>query len=110
MGLFSSASGVLRHIFRNRKWAEQEPKPEPDLMIVRGGLSPTFYFFCNVFAKERGMELVPDRRATERRRRQRATASIDRRQNDRRQHSSHWPHEDFIIVRDPRSASRMPES
>ena len=101
MGWFSRASGVLRS-FGNRKRVEGAPAPEQDLMIVRRGLSPAFYFFCNVFAKEHDMKLVPDRRVNERRRWQRATPPSDRRQNDRRSNAAPWPKEDFIIVRDPR--------
>jgi hypothetical protein len=110
MGWLTSANGVLAHILRNRKSADPLPTPEPDLLIVRRGLSPAFYFFCDVFARERGLQLVPDRRAKERRRHQRATASIDRRQHDRRQLFSQWSKEDFIVVRDPRRSSRTSES
>ena len=110
MNWLTSANGVLAHILRNRKPVDIPPTPEPELLIVRGGLSPAFYFFCDVFARERGLRLVPDRREKERRRHQRATASIDRRQDARRQRFSQWLKEDFIVVRNPRHPSRTPES
>ena len=106
MGWLSRAGGVLS-IFGNRQRAEIAPAPEQDLMIVRRGLSPAFYFFCNIFATERGMKLVPDRRVKERRRWQRAAPASDRRRNDRRSNAAPWPKEDFIIVRD---RSRTPGS
>ncbi|MEX2016326.1 MAG: hypothetical protein WD873_06775 [Candidatus Hydrogenedentales bacterium] len=109
MSWLTSANGVLAHILRNRKPADIPPTPEPELLIVRPGLSSAFYFFCDVFARERGLRLVPDRRAKERRRHQRAT-SIDRRQHDRRQRFSQWSKEDFIVVRNPRHPSRTSES
>ncbi len=110
MAWLTSTGGVFRHIFRKRETAKREPKPEPDLMIVRRGLSPSFYFFCHVFAKERNLAVVPDRRVRDRRRRQRATPTIDRRALERRGEPVHWPFEDFIIVRDPRRTPRPEES
>ena len=109
MGWLTSASGVFRHIFRKRERVELEPKPESDLMIVRRGLSDAFYFYCHVFAKERGLTIVPDRRLRDRRRRQRATPTVDRRNLDRRGEPRRWPFEDFIIVRDPRRPPRPPD-
>jgi hypothetical protein len=93
--------GVFRQIFRKRESANREPRPQPDLMIVRRGLSPSYYFFCRVFAKERNLAVVPDRRMRDRRRHQRATPTIDRRAQDRRGDPVNWPVEDFIVVRDP---------
>ena len=110
MGWLNSTGGAIRHIFRKRERAIPELPPKPDLMIVRRGLSPSFYFFCHVFAKEHGLTVVPDRRTRNRRRRQRATPTIDRRAQDRRGEPVHWPFEDFIIVRDPRSTPRADES
>jgi hypothetical protein len=79
----------------------------PDLMIVRRGLSPAFYFYCHVFAKEHGFAVVPDRRLRDRRRRQRSTPTIDRRNlEERRGEPVRWRHEDFIIAPDPRRTSR----
>ena len=110
MGWLTSTGGVFRHIFRRRERAKREPKPKPDLMIVRRGLSDAFYFYCHVFAKEHNLAVVPDRRVHERRRRQRATPTIDRRAHDRRGDPVKWPSEDFIIVRDPRRTPRPEES
>jgi hypothetical protein len=110
MGWLTSTGDVLRHLFRKREREGREPKPKPDLMIVRRGLDPSFYFFCHVFAKEHNLVVVPDRRLNDRRRRQRATPTIDRRAQDRRGEPIRWPSEDFIILRDPRRAERTEES
>jgi hypothetical protein len=110
VGWLTSAGGALRHIFRNRKRERESPDPTRDLMIVRRGLSSAFYFFCHVFAKEHGLVVVPDRRLNDRRRRQRATPTIDRRAGDRRGEPVKWPQEEFIIVRDPRRTPRTPPS
>ena len=109
MAWLSSANGVFRQIFRKRERVKPQPKPKPDLMIVRRGLSDAFYFYCHVFAKEHNLAVVPDRRLRERRRRQRATPTIDRRNIDRRGEPVKWPFEDFIIVRDPRRTPRPPD-
>ena len=104
MGWLASTGDAFRQIFRKRE--RPQPKPNQDLMIVRRGLSPAFYFFCHVFAKEHGLAVVPDRRVRDRRRRQRATPTIDRRALERRGEPIRWPFEDFIIVRDPRRTPR----
>jgi hypothetical protein len=80
-----------------------------DILIVRRNLSPAFYFYCRMFAKENGVTVVPDRRVNDRRRRQRATPTIDRRNFDRRDPSSDgWQGGEFMILRaKPR---RPPES
>lgn len=107
-GWFASASGILRHLFRRKRPEQPLEKPNPDLMIVRRGLSDAFYFYCHVFAKEHGLKVIPDRRTHERRRWQRATPTIDRRQIDRRAGQTKWSADDFIIVPDPRKAPRGP--
>lgn len=101
---------MFRHLFRKRDRATREPGPTSDLMIVRRGLSPSFYFFCQVFAKEHNLVVVPDRRAHDRRRRERATPTIDRRAQDRRGEPPRWRSEDFIVLRDPRRADYADES
>jgi hypothetical protein len=110
MGWFTSTGSAFRQIFRKRERVTPEPKPKPDLMIVRRGLSDAFYFYCHVFAKEHNLAVVPDRRVRDRRRRQRSTPTIDRRAQDRRGEPVRWPLEEFIIVRDPRRTPRPEES
>lgn len=92
MSWLTSANGVIGSIFRQREPAGIPPKPELDLMIVRRGLSPAFYFFCRVFAKEHGMLVVPDRRA-----------------NERREGATQWRKEDFIVVPNSQRTSGAPE-
>jgi len=107
MGWLTSASGAFRHILKRRKRRKgADAAATRDLMIVRRGMSPAFYFFCRLFANENGLHVVPDRRAADRRLRQRAAASIDRRRFDRRKAESQWMKEDFLVVRDPRSGDR----
>lgn len=107
MGWLNSASGAFRHILRSRKRRKgAEAAATRDLMIVRRGMSPAFYFFCRLFASENSLHVVPDRRAADRRRRQRATPSIDRRRFDRRMAENQWMKEDFLVVRDPRKGPR----
>jgi hypothetical protein len=110
MGWLNSTGGVIRHIFRKRERAIPESPTNPDLMILRGGLSPSFYFFCQVFAKEHGLTAVPDRRTRDRRHAQRTTPTFDRRAQERRGELVRWPLEDFIIVRDKRYTRGANES
>jgi len=107
MGWLNSASGAFRHILKSRKRRKgADAAASYDLMIVRSGMSPAFYFFCRLFANEHGLHVVPDRRAVDRRHRQRATPSIDRRRFDRRTAENQWVKEDFLVVRDPRKGTR----
>ena len=107
MGWLNSASGAFRHILKSRKKGKGAGAAVTyDLMIVRRGMSPAFYFFCRLFANENGLHVVPDRRAADRRYRQRATPSIDRRRFDRRMAENQWVKEDFLVVRDPTKGPR----
>lgn len=84
---------------------------DQDLLIVRRGLSPAFYFFCQTFAREHGLIVVPDRRAKDRRRRQKACASIERRSDDRRRpNSNELEKNEFLVVRGKRSLPRLEPS
>ena len=103
MTWLTSASGAVRGFFSRGNPAAGPESADTDLMIVRAGLSPAFYFFCQVFAKERRLKLVPDRRMGDRRHRQRPEAGTDRRQSDRRMAGSIWTKEDFVVVRNPTS-------
>lgn len=61
------AGGVL-----GRRWGRLLRKPpDRDLLVVRKGMSLAYYFFCKMFAQERGLAMVLDRRRQSRRRRQR---------------------------------------
>lgn len=89
------AGGFVGRIWR---WLRRE-RPAPDLLVVRKGLSPAYYFFCKMFAQERGLTMVLDRRRESRRRRQRATPTIDRRAEDRRRPESSLDKDDFVVVK-----------
>lgn len=108
MNWFTSATGAVRNIFKEETRDRANESTPAGLLIVKRGLSPAYYFFCGVFAKERGLEVVPDRRVAERRRWQRDTPPTDRRSIDRRREN--WPSNEFTVVRDPREASRPPDS
>lgn len=73
-----------------------------DSLIVRRGLSEWYYQFLRIFAAHRGLEVVVDRRASERRRAQRSVPE-NRRSGDRRGPAPHtWTEADFIVLkRDP---------
>ena len=108
MGWLSSATGAVRNIFKgDPRDRAKESAPPDGLLIVKRGLSPAYYFFSGVFAKERGLEVVPDRRVDERRRWQRETP-LDCRHLDRRRTAT-WPKEDFIVVRNPGATPTEPE-
>jgi hypothetical protein len=99
MNFRSFGRGVWRRLFNRRK-NTAAPGEGPDLLVVRPGMSPAFHFFCQIYANERGLKVVSDRRAKDRRRRQRAVASTDRRRNDRRQSESGI---DFWVVKGTRT-------
>jgi hypothetical protein len=89
------AGGFFLRVWR---WLRRE-RPARDLLIVRKGLSPAYYFFCKMFAQERGLTMVLDRRRESRRRRQRPTPSIDRRSEDRRKPESILDKDEFVVVK-----------
>jgi hypothetical protein len=99
------AGGFLGRIWR---WLRRE-RPARDLLVVRKGLSPAYYFFCKMFAQERGLVMVLDRRRESRRRRQRPTASIDRRAEDRRKPESTLDKDDFVVVKAAGPATAKPK-
>lgn len=69
-------------------------------LVVRRGLSPDFYFFLQIFAKQRGTYMVLDRRVGDRRRLPRDIGT-ERRRNDRRGAvPSTWSEGNFVCVRD----------
>lgn len=96
MGNMFSARRILRRLFNRRKPADEAESH--DLLVVRRGMSPAFYFFCTLFAKERGLVVVEDRRRKERRRRQRPTPATERRQYAERRSGSRNVKEDFWVV------------
>jgi hypothetical protein len=90
--------GFVSRLFRRSKRTEEQAGTGRDLLIVRGGLSPAFYFFCEAFAKEQGLAVVPDRRAEERRH-HRQTSPAERRTNERRGAAPKmWEQGDFVVV------------
>ncbi len=76
-----------------------------DVIIVRRGLPDDYYRFLRIFAPERGLEIIVDRRHVERRH-QAASVIEERRRQDRRGTAPQsWDRADFVVVRrDPRPA------
>jgi hypothetical protein len=73
-------------------------------LIVRRGLAPSYYQFLKVFAAERQLDVILDRRKADRRN-ARQPVEQERRQNDRRgPPPSTWYAGDFVVVkeREPR--------
>jgi len=99
MTWLTSAGGVVRNFFIRGQSPVSRDSANADLMIVRAGLSPAFYFFCQVFAKERRLQFVSDRRVNDRRHAQRPEPGLDRRQLDRRMAENSGFQEDFRVVR-----------
>jgi len=56
---------------------------ETKTLVVRRGLSSSYYFYLSVFAQENGIELIVDRRLAERRTRS-SSRGGERRGGDRR--------------------------
>lgn len=101
MTWLTSTATAVRNVFKKEEARDRAHESTPSgLLIVKRGLSPAYYFFCGVFAKERGLEVVPDRRVNERRRWQRELPPGDRRANDRRREN--WPNSEFTVVGEPR--------
>jgi len=70
-----------------------------DYLIVRRGLAPSYYEFLKVFAAERHLKVVVDRRKADRRSARQAVEQ-ERRQQDRRgAPPSTWYAGDFVVVR-----------
>src|SRR5712692_4952947 len=86
-----------------RLWRRVERTAEPadaaaKLMIVPHSLSPAYYFFLQAFAKENSLNVIVDRRATERRR-QPGRVFVERRGTDRRGPlPAAWNRDGFILA------------
>jgi hypothetical protein len=88
MTWLEGAGGLVGRTWR---WLRRE-RPAPDLLIVRKGLSPAYYFFCKMFAQERGLEMMLDRRRAE----------------DRRKPESNLDKDDFCVVKETKTRSKKP--
>lgn len=73
-------------------------------LVLRRGLTETYYFFLEIFAKQNDVELIVDRRTGERRHMPREVP-MDQRRSDRRKGPPTIPiaREDFIVVREEQS-------
>lgn len=69
------------------------------VIVVRRGLPEEYYRFLRIFAAERGIEIIVDRRSAERRQ-EAATITEERRQGERRAAPSPtWERADYVLVR-----------
>jgi hypothetical protein len=101
MNLPSLGGGVWQRLF-NRRESTAAAGAGQDLLVVRLGMSPAFHFFCRIFAREHHLKVVPDRRATDRRDRERPCPSTERRLTDRRRRALEGV-VDFWVVRGDRT-------
>jgi hypothetical protein len=70
-----------------------------DYLIVRRGLAPSYYQFLKVFAAERQLQVIVDRRTAERRSARQPVGAERRRQNRRGAPPSTWYAGDFVVVK-----------
>jgi hypothetical protein len=98
---------LLRRAAHYLRWAPApdstplEVKGEPkETVVVRRGLSENYYFFLDVFAKHNNVDMIIDRRTSERRRLPREVPT-DQRRSDRRSDvkAPVVPRDDFFVVR-----------
>lgn len=89
---------------RQRSPRDPAPPEVKGKLVLRRGLSETYYFFLEIFAKQNDVELIIDRRAGERRHMPREVPT-DQRRSDRRKGPATTPvaREDFIVVRQEQS-------
>jgi hypothetical protein len=74
---------MVNRVFRLFRRTAQPEDTASIVTIVRRGLSPAYYFFFEIFAKQNGLKVVVDRRVDERRGRSEHVFG-DRRASDRR--------------------------
>lgn len=70
-----------------------------EVLIVRRGLPEEYYRFLRIFAIERGVDVIVDRRGSERRRAAAPVADDRRRQERRGPPPRTWESADYIVVR-----------
>lgn len=74
---------VVDRLFGRSKRTEQQGETTSKVLIVRRDMSPQYYFFFEIFAKQNRLQVVVDRRMDERRSRP-GHIFIERRSSDRR--------------------------
>jgi hypothetical protein len=89
---------TVRRLFRFSGQKKEAIEPLKGALVVRRGLSPDYYFFLDVFAKNNNAEIIVDRRVTERRRLPR-NSDVERRSVDRRDSlPATWLREGCLMV------------
>lgn len=92
----STAMGWIRGLFGVERTVPPQATPST-VTIVRRGLSPAYYFFFEIFAKQNGIKVVVDRRVDDRRARLEHVFG-DRRASDRRLPPPRtWGEADLVI-------------
>lgn len=86
-----------------------DPEPPemtaPEVTIVRRDLSPEYYFFFEIFARQNGLKVIVDRRVDDRRRRP-GDVPEDRRSTDRRSSPPPtWTQADIVVPPQDRQAT-----
>jgi hypothetical protein len=100
MGWLSNRSSMvarLLHLGPREKTHQDNNQAPAGLAIVRRGLSRDYYFFVDIFATQNRLQVIVDRRVTDRRRRP-EDVSRDRRSTDRRGALPKTWHQADIVV------------
>jgi hypothetical protein len=89
-------------------WRRADPiGPAREVLIVRRGMSPAYYFCLQKFAVANEVDLVQDRRLDTRRRSRRRVPE-ERRNDDRRAPPpSTWAQGDVVVIRPQASATEL---
>ena len=96
-----SARMLLHRLFRPRRRPDPRFSAVREVLIVRRGMSPEYYFYLQKFAAANNVELIQDRRLDDRRHRALGIEE-DRRSDDRRTPPpATWSRGDVIVIRPP---------
>lgn len=91
---------VVGRLFGRSKRTEQQDEAGSEVLIVRRDMSPQYYFFFEIFAKQNRLNVVVDRRVDERRSRP-GHVFAERRASDRRgPPPPTWDEGDIVIPHD----------
>jgi hypothetical protein len=103
----SNRAIVLRQWFGGSPGTQPPQKAESKMPILRRGLSPEYYFYVKIFARQNGLDFLIDRRVADRRRGA-GHVSQNRRSTDRRGPlPSTWNQADIVL---PQSDTPEPKT
>lgn len=100
MGWMLTSKRVVGRLFGRSKRTEPQGEAASEVLIVRRDMSPQYYFFFEIFAKQNRLNVVVDRRVDERRSRP-GHVFAERRSSDRRgPPPPTWDEGDIVIPHD----------